>query len=58
MKWLINLDKLVAWQDDCFNNERGKSYKRATFYDVLFTRRAKLKNKHYGDAWDRVESTK
>ena len=46
-KWLVNKDKLVDWQNECFDNDKGKSYKRTAFYTVEFARQAKLKNKHY-----------
>ncbi len=45
--WLIRKDKLPEWQDECFNNEQGQSYKRAAFCNVEFARRTKLKNEHY-----------
>ncbi len=46
-RWIIQKDKLVGWRNKCFDNEEGKSYKRAAFYNVQFARRAKLKNKYY-----------
>ena len=46
-KWLVNKDKLVGWQNECFDNDKGKSYKRVAFITVEFARQAKLKNKHY-----------
>lgn len=46
-KWLISKDKLADWQNKCFDNERGRSYKRVAFRTVEFARSAKLKNKHY-----------
>ena len=46
-RWIISKDKLPEWQYECFDNERGKSYKRSAFHSVTFAGRAKLKNKHY-----------
>ena len=46
-KWLINKDKLAEWQNECFDNEKGKPYKEAVFSVVEFARPAKLKNRHY-----------
>ena len=46
-KWIIGKDKLVGWQNECFNNGKGKSYKRGAFSTVAFAVLGKLKNKYY-----------
>ena len=45
--WFIKKDKMSEWKNDCFNNERGSSYKRTAFYHTQFAGWAKSKNKHY-----------
>lgn len=45
--WIIKQDKLADWKDECFDNEKGKSYKESALYNVKYARQAKLKNKHY-----------
>ncbi|MHC4460982.1 MAG: hypothetical protein ACYS30_06055 [Planctomycetota bacterium] len=46
-KWIIKKDKLVEWQNECFDNQEGQSYKGAAFFDVQFAGWAKLKNEYY-----------
>jgi len=45
--WIVKKDSLAEWQDDCFNNEKGQSYKRTAFLIVKSARQAKLKSEHY-----------
>ena len=46
-RWLITKDKLTDWQNTCFNNENGQSYKRSAFWVLKSAREAKSKNRHY-----------
>ncbi len=46
-KWIIRKDNLAGWQNECFDNRKGPSYKRGAFSHVPFGVIAKLKNKHY-----------
>ncbi|MHC4264553.1 MAG: DUF2971 domain-containing protein [Planctomycetota bacterium] len=45
--WIILKDELSEWQNRCFDNEKGKSYKRSSFFNLQFARQAKLKSNHY-----------
>lgn len=46
-KWLIRMDKLPHWQNECFSNERGQRSKKSAFFQLQFAREAKSKNSHY-----------
>jgi hypothetical protein len=45
--WIIRMDNLQDWQNECFANKKGKSYKRAAFHDVKYGKQAKLKSRYY-----------